>query len=77
MGSPNAWNEQQMLALRAAYNQERNEKGVKSESLFGRPGVITPEQNNMGVAVGSAGYRKKGLLICSICRLLISLKRSH
>ena len=49
-----------MMALRAAYNEERNEKGVKSESLFGRPGDITPEQNNMGVAVGIGGLPKEG-----------------
>ena len=52
---PNQWDLEQMLALRAAYNEKRNEKGVKSESLFGRPGEITPEQNNMGVAVGIGG----------------------
>ena len=57
---PNQWDLDQMLALRAAYNQERNEKGVKSESLFGRPGEITPEQNNMGVAVGIGGLPKEG-----------------
>ena len=57
---PNQWDLQQMLALRAAYNQERNDKGVKSESLFGRPGEITPEQNNMGVAVGIGGLPKEG-----------------
>lgn len=56
----NRWNLEQMLALRATYNQERNEKGVKSESLFGRPGEITPEQNNMGVAVGIGGLPKEG-----------------
>ena len=57
---PNQWDLDQMLALRAAYNEERNEKGVKSESLFGRPGEITPEQNNMGVAVGIGGLPKEG-----------------
>ena len=56
----NRWNLEQMLALRAAYNQERNQKGVKSESLFGRRGEITPEQNNMGVAVGIGGLPKEG-----------------
>jgi len=57
---PNLWDLDQMLALRAAYNQERNDKGVKSESLFGRPGEITPEQINMGVAVGIGGLPKEG-----------------
>ena len=57
---PNQWDLEQMLALRAAYNDERNAKGVKSESLFGRPGEITPEQNNMGVAVGIGGLPKEG-----------------
>ena len=57
---PNQWDLEQTLALRAAYNQERNEKGVKSESLFGRPGDITPQQNNMGVAVGIGGLPKEG-----------------
>ena len=57
---PNRWNLEQMMALRAAYNEERNEKGVKSESLFGRPGEVTPEQNNMGVAVGIGGLPKEG-----------------
>ena len=28
---PNQWDLEQMMALRAAYNEERNEKGVKSE----------------------------------------------
>ena len=32
---------------------------VESESLFGRPGEITPEQNNMGVAVGIGGLPKE------------------
>ena len=40
--------------------KERNEKGVKSEDLFGRKGEITPEQNNMGVAVGIGGLPKEG-----------------
>ena len=62
---PNQWDLEQMLALRAAYNQERNDKGVKSELLFGRPGEITPEQNNMGVAVGIGGLPKEGAVICS------------
>ena len=57
---PNQWDLDQMLALRAAYNEERNVKGVKSESLFGRPGEITPEQNNMGVADGIGGLPKEG-----------------
>ena len=57
---PNQWDLEQMMALRAAYNEERNEKGVKSESLFGRPGEVTPEQNNMGVAVGIGGLPKEG-----------------
>ena len=52
---PNQWDLEQMLALRAAYTEKRNEKGVKSESLFGRPGEITPEHNNMDVAVGIGG----------------------
>ena len=57
---PNKWDLEQMMALRAAYNEERNEKGVKSEDLFGRKGEITPEQNNMGVAVGIGGLPKEG-----------------
>ena len=57
---PNQWNKEQMLAIRDEYNKERNEKGVKSEDLFGRKGEITPEQNNMGVAVGIGGMPKEG-----------------
>lgn len=60
MALPHPWNQQDMLALRAAYNKERNEKGIKSEALFGRKGEITPEQNNMGVAVGIGGLPKEG-----------------
>lgn len=56
----NQWNQQDMIALRAAYNQERNEQGVKSEDLYGRKGVISPERNNMGVAVGIGGLPKEG-----------------
>ena len=56
----NKWDLEQMMALRAAYNEERNEKGVKSEELFGRKGEVTPEQNNMGVAVGIGGLPKEG-----------------
>ena len=37
-----------MLALRGAYNQQRDQHGVRSENLFGRKGDISPEQNNMG-----------------------------
>ncbi|MCB4398529.1 DUF1254 domain-containing protein [Synechococcus sp. MU1625] len=57
---PNQWDLEQMMALRAAYNEERNEKGVKSEDLFGRKGEVTPDQNNMGVAVGIGGLPKEG-----------------
>ena len=57
---PTQWNKEQMLAIRDEYNKERNEKGVKSEDLFGRKGEITPEQNNMGVAVGIGGLPKEG-----------------
>ena len=57
---PNQWNKEQMLAIRDEYNKERNEKGVKSEDLFGRKWEITPEQNNMGVAVGIGGMPKEG-----------------
>lgn len=60
MALAHPWNQDQMLALRADYNNERNEKGVKSEDLFGRKGEITPEQNNMGVAVGIGGLPKEG-----------------
>ena len=56
----NQWNQQDMLALRAAYNQARNEQGVKSEDLYGRKGDLSPEQNNMGVAVGIGGLPKEG-----------------
>ena len=56
----NQWDLRQMLALRAAYNEERDQKGVKSESLYGRSSEITPEQNNMGVAVGIGGLPKEG-----------------
>ena len=57
---PNLWNQEEMLALRAAYNQQRNQQGVKSEDLFGKKGTISPEQNNMGVAVGIGGLPKEG-----------------
>lgn len=57
---PNQWNKDEMLALRADYNKERNDKGIKSEDLFGRKGDISPEQNNMGVAVGIGGLPKEG-----------------
>lgn len=57
---PNQWNQGEMLALRADYNKERNEKGIKSEALYGRKGVVSPEQNNMGVAVGIGGLPKEG-----------------
>jgi len=60
MALAHPWNQEQMLALRAEYNQERNEKGIKSEELYGRKGEITPEQNNMGVAVGIGGLPKEG-----------------
>jgi hypothetical protein len=56
----NKWDLEQMMALRAAYNEERNEQGVKSEELFGRKGEVTPQQNNMGVAVGIGGLPKEG-----------------
>ena len=57
---PNQWNKDEMLALRADYNKERNDKGIKSEDLYGRKGDISPEQNNMGVAVGIGGLPKEG-----------------
>ena len=57
---PNRWNQDEMLAMRAAYNQQRDQQGVKSENLFGRKGEISPEQNNMGVAVGIGGLPKEG-----------------
>ena len=60
MALAHPWNQEQMLSLRADYNNERNQKGVKSEDLFGRKGEITPEQNNMGVAVGIGGLPKEG-----------------
>ena len=60
MALAHPWNQEQMLALRAEYNQERNEKGIKSEDLYGRKGEISPEQNNMGVAVGIGGIPKEG-----------------
>ena len=61
---PNQWDLEQMMALRAAYNEERNEKGVKSESLFGRPGESPRSKTTWVLPLALVDYPRKVLFIC-------------
>ena len=60
------WDRNQMLAMRAAYQKERESKGINPEDLFGKKGEISPEMRNMGVAFGWGALTKKGAVYPSI-----------
>ncbi len=54
------WDREAMMAMRKQYQLLRDEKGYKSEDMFGKQGDIAPEMNNVGVAIGWGGQPKEG-----------------
>lgn len=54
------WEPEEILALRKQYQFLREEKGYKSEDMFGKQGEISRELNNVGVAIGWGGLPKQG-----------------
>ena len=58
--SPNRYEMQDILDLRADYNARREPEGVTSEMAFGKKGELSEELRNFGVAVGWGGLPKQG-----------------
>ena len=54
------WDREAIMAQRKAYQKIRDEKGYKSEDMFGKQGEISQEMNNIGVAIGWGGQPKEG-----------------
>ena len=50
----------EILELRAEYNQRREPEGITSDMIFGGKGEITSEMRNFGVAIGWGGLPKEG-----------------
>ena len=58
--SPNKYDQQAILAMRADYNNRRQPEGITSEMAFGKKGEISEEMRNFGVAIGWGGLPKQG-----------------
>ena len=58
--SPNRYDMEEILALRADYNKRMQPEGVTSEMAFGKRGELSEELRNFGVAVGWGGLPKQG-----------------
>ena len=58
--SPNKYDQQAILAMRADYNNRRQPEGITSEMAFGKKGEISKEMRNFGVAIGWGGLPKQG-----------------
>ena len=54
------WDRDAIMAMRKQYQLLRDEKGYKSEDMFGKQGDIAHEMNNVGVAIGWGGQPKEG-----------------
>ena len=54
------WNKEEILAMRKKLQILRDEKGYKSEDMFGKEGEIDFDMNNVGVAIGWGGQPKEG-----------------
>ena len=54
------WNKAAIMTMRKELQILRDEKGYKSEDMFGKQGEIDHEMNNVGVAIGWGGQPKEG-----------------
>ena len=54
------WNKEAIMAMRKELQILRDEKGYKSEDMFGKQGEIDHAMNNVGVAIGWGGQPKEG-----------------
>ena len=73
---PNQWDLEQMMALRAHLQRKSEMRKVKSESLFGRRGEVTPGGKTIWVwLLESVDCLRKVLFICSTRHHHPSLKR--
>ena len=54
------WDKEAIMAMRKELQILRDEKGYKSEDMFGKQGEIDHAMNNVGVAIGWGGQPKEG-----------------
>ena len=54
------WDREAIMAMRKELQILRDEKGYKSEDMFGKQGEIDHDLNNVGVAIGWGGQPKEG-----------------
>lgn len=54
------WDKEAIMAMRKELQILRDEKGYKSEDMFGKQGEIDHDLNNVGVAIGWGGQPKEG-----------------
>ncbi len=52
------WNQQEVVKMRAHFEQVIKDKGIKSDVMFGKRGTMTDEQHNVGTAGGWGGFEK-------------------
>ena len=56
----NAWDMEEILALRKQYQKRAVKEGTKSEDMAGKKGEISVDMHNFGVAIGWGGLTKEG-----------------
>jgi len=52
------WNHDEVIKMRAHFEQIIKDKGMKSDVMFGKRGSMTDEQHNAGTAGGWGGFEK-------------------
>ena len=52
------WNHDEVIKMRAHFEQVIKDKGMKSDVMFGKRGSMTDEQHNAGTAGGWGGFEK-------------------
>jgi hypothetical protein len=53
--SSNSWDMQEVLAMRARYQQIAQDEGITSEVMFGKKGEVALKEHNAGTAMGWGG----------------------
>ena len=53
------WNHEEVLKMRAHFEQVIKDKNITSEVMFGKRGTMTDEQHNAGTAGGWGGFEKE------------------
>ncbi len=55
----NNWDMDEILEMRAMYQQVQKDKGITSDNMFGKKGERTLEEHNVGTSFGWGGFTKE------------------